>query len=117
MGPDFGAFIEAQCAVWPHAGRPADFKQPVVSDKPVLLLSGQYDPVTPPRYADHVAKTLLNSRHLVAKGQGHTPAGVGCMPRLLKEFIEKLQPKELDASCLEPLGDTPFFLDYQGPAP
>jgi len=117
MGAEFGAFIEAQCAVWPHGRRPADFKQPVVSDKPVLLLSGQYDPVTPPRYADQVASTLSNSRHLVAKGQGHTPMNVGCMPRLLKEFIETLQPKSLDASCLDALGDTPFFLDYQGPAP
>jgi len=88
-----------------------------VSDKPVLLLSGQYDPVTPPRYAEQVAKTLSNSRHLVAKGQGHTPMNVGCMPRLLKEFVETLQPKALDASCLDALGDTPFFLDYQGPGP
>ena len=117
MGPDFAAFIQAQCEVWPHGTRPADFKQPVVSDKPVLLLSGEYDPVTPPRYADQVARTLSNSRHLVARGQGHTPVGAGCMPRLLREFVEKLEPKALDAGCLDALGDTPFFLDYQGPAP
>jgi len=89
----------------------------VASDKPVLLLSGQYDPVTPARYAEQVARTLSNSRHLVAKGQGHTPMGVGCMPRLLQKFVEELQPKALDASCLDSLGDAPFFLDYQGPAP
>jgi len=117
MGGEFADYIGAQCSVWPHGTRPDDFKQPVVSDKPVLLLSGQYDPVTPPRYAEQVAKTLSNSRHLVAKGQGHTPMNVGCMPRLLKEFVETLQPKALDASCLDALGDTPFFLDYQGPGP
>jgi hypothetical protein len=39
------------------------------------------------------------------------------MPRLLREFIDQLQPKALDAGCLDALGDTPFFLDYQGPAP
>ena len=117
MGGDFVDFVRAQCAVWPHGTRPADFKQPVVSGAPVLLLSGERDPVTPPRYAEQVARTLSNSRHLVARGQGHTPMGEGCMPRLLAKFIDTLEPKALDASCLDALGDVPFFLDYQGPAP
>ena len=117
LGNQLASLFQAQCLAWPHGTRPADFKQPVVSDAPVLLLSGQYDPVTPPRYAEQTAKTLSNSRHLVAKGQGHTPMGVGCMPRLYREFVENLAPRELDAACLEVLGDTPFFLDAQGPAP
>jgi pimeloyl-ACP methyl ester carboxylesterase len=117
MGNALPELVGAQCAAWPHGTRPPDFKQPVVSDKPVLLLSGQYDPVTPPRYGEQVARTLANSRHLVAKGQGHTPGSVGCMPRLLKEFVESLNPKALDAGCLDALGDTPFFLDAQGPGP
>jgi pimeloyl-ACP methyl ester carboxylesterase len=117
MGSALPELVAAQCAVWPRGQRPEDFKRPVVSDKPVLLLSGQYDPVTPPRYADQVAHTLSNSRHLVARGQGHTPMNVGCLPRLVKEFVEKLEPKALDAACLDALGDTPFFLDFQGPPP
>lgn len=117
IGIEFVDYVRAQCAVWPRGERPADFKQPVVSDKPVLLLSGSYDPVTPPRYAEQVARTLSNSRHLVAKGQGHTPMAEGCMPKLIQQFVETLKPAELDASCLDALGDTPFFLDYQGPAP
>lgn len=117
LGAEMTGYLTAQCAVWPHGSRPADFKQPVVSAAPVLLLSGEYDPVTPPRYAEQVAKTLSNSRVLVAKGQGHTPMGVGCTPRLLAKFVDTLEPSALDAACLDSLGDTPFFLDYQGPAP
>ena len=117
MGAEFVEYTRAQCRVWPRGPVPPDFKTPVVSDKPVLLLSGEFDPVTPPRYAAHVAKTLGNSRNLVAKGQGHTPMGKGCMPKLLAEFVNKLNPKELDASCLDALGDTPFFLNFTGPAP
>jgi pimeloyl-ACP methyl ester carboxylesterase len=117
MGNELAGLFQVQCSAWPHGARPADFKQPVVSDTPALLLSGQFDPVTPPRYAEQVAKTLSNSRNLVAKGQGHTPMSMGCMPRLYREFVEKLAPKELDAACLDALGDTPFFLDAQGPAP
>jgi len=117
MGNALPELVAAQCAVWPRGTRPDDFKQPVVSDRPVLLLSGQYDPVTPPRYAEQVARTLSNSRHLVARGQGHTPVNAGCMPKLLREFVDSLNPKALDASCLDALGDTPFFLDQQGPGP
>jgi pimeloyl-ACP methyl ester carboxylesterase len=117
LGTDFVAFLQAQCAVWPHGTRPADFKQPVVSDKPVLLLAGERDPVTPPRYAAEVAKTLSNSRVLLARGQGHTPMAEGCTPRLLQRFVETLKPAALDATCLDALGDAPFFLDYQGAGP
>lgn len=117
LGNDFVAFLRAQCAVWPHGARPADFKQPVVSDKPVLLLAGERDPVTPPRYAAAVARTLSNSRVLIARGQGHTPMSEGCTPRLLQQFVDTLQPRDLDAACLEVLGDAPFFLDYQGAGP
>ncbi|MGQ0585959.1 MAG: alpha/beta hydrolase [Gammaproteobacteria bacterium] len=117
MGDEIPAYFRARCEVWPHNTRPADFKQPVVSAKPVLLLSGEHDPVTPPRYGEQVLKTLSNARHLVAKGQGHTPMNVGCLPRLYQQFVDKLDPRGLDASCLEALGDTPFFLDFQGPSP
>jgi pimeloyl-ACP methyl ester carboxylesterase len=117
MGNALPELVAAQCAVWPRGERPEGFHDPVVSDKPVLLLSGEHDPVTPPRYAEQAARTLSNSRHLVARGQGHTPMAVGCMPRLLKQFVDTLEPKSLDASCLDALGETPFFLDHQGPAP
>lgn len=117
MGNEVIGLLKAQCAQWPHGKVPADFNQPVVSDKPVLLLSGEYDPVTPPRYAEQVARTLSRSRQLLAKGQGHTPMSKGCMPRLLEKFIDTLDPAGLDASCLEVLGDTPFFLGTAGPSP
>ncbi len=44
----------AMCAVWPHGTRPADFHAPLKSDKPVFVLAGELDPVTPPRYGEQV---------------------------------------------------------------
>lgn len=107
----------AQCAVWPKAERPAGFKQPVVSDKPVLLLSGEWDPVTPPRFAEAAAKGLRNSRQLVARGRGHTVLWRGCLPKLAAKFVETLDPVNLDAGCLASFGLTPAFTSYLGPAP
>ncbi|AND70761.1 hypothetical protein ATSB10_33070 [Dyella thiooxydans] len=105
------------CSVWPHGTRPKDFHDPLKSDKPVLLMSGQYDPVTPPRYGDEVLKGLSDGRHLIAPGQGHNVINAGCMPKLVKRFVEDLQPKTLDASCLKRLQPTPMFIDFNGATP
>jgi pimeloyl-ACP methyl ester carboxylesterase len=109
--------FQAVCSIWPKGTRPADFHTPLKSDKPVLLLSGQYDPVTPPRYGDEVAKGLTNARHLVLKGQGHNVIAAGCTPKLVKKFIETLAPKTLDATCLDRLQPTPLFIDFNGATP
>ncbi|GAA0255500.1 alpha/beta hydrolase [Rhodanobacter caeni] len=109
--------LQAVCTVWPRGTRPADFHQPLRSATPALLLSGQYDPVTPPAYGEAVLKGLTNARHLVLKGQGHNVMGAGCAPRLLKKFIEDLQPKALDASCLDRLQAPPLFIDFNGSTP
>ena len=77
--------MQAQCAVWPQRRRArTDFHAPLTTDVPVLLLSGEFDPVTPPRYGDAGAEDACrNGRHLVLRGQGHNVIGVGCMPKLV----------------------------------
>ncbi len=109
--------LQTVCAVWPKGTRPADFHQPLSVDKPALLLSGEYDPVTPPHYGDEVAKSLPQSRHFVLRGQGHNVINAGCAPQLVKHFIEELNPKALDAKCLDRLQPTPMFIDFNGATP
>lgn len=106
-----------QCAVWPKGPVSKDFNTPLKTDLPVLLLSGEFDPVTPPRYGDQVQASLTNARHLVGTGQGHILLPRGCTPRLAAEFVDKLDPQGLDASCLDSLGATPFFINYNGAEP
>ncbi|MFN7519782.1 MAG: alpha/beta hydrolase [Lysobacteraceae bacterium] len=107
LGDEFVTFTRAQCAVWPRGQRPADFREPLTGDLPVLAISGEFDPVTPPRYGDRAIAGLPNARHLVLKGQGHTPIGVGCMPKLFAQFIESADAKGLDAACLDRLAPLP----------
>ena len=109
--------LKAICSVWPKGTRPADFHQPLKTDKPILLLAGQYDPVTPPRYAEEVARGLPNARVLVLKGQAHSVMSAGCAPKLIKKFVEELDPKALDATCLDLLQPTPIFIDFNGATP
>ena len=114
LGTEFVDYTLAQCAVWPRGTMPADFHDAVQSDLPVLLLSGELDPVTPPRYADEVQRTLPNSRHFVFRGQGHSVLGVGCGPRLVAEFIAAADAKALDGSCLDQLQYSPPFAGSYG---
>jgi pimeloyl-ACP methyl ester carboxylesterase len=114
MGNTFAEFIQAQCAVWPKGKRDPNFRKPLTGDVPVLAISGEYDPVTPPRYGAEVVKTLPKGRHLVLPGQGHSVLTTGCMPKLFAQFVETADAKTLDASCLQRLKPTPPFAGNYG---
>jgi pimeloyl-ACP methyl ester carboxylesterase len=114
LGSGFVATIRAACEVWPRGRMPADFHAPIASDRPALLLSGELDPVTPPRYGEQVLRGLPNGRHLVARGQGHNVMMAGCMPRLIAEFMDSADARMLDTSCLERLIETPPFSGAYG---
>ena len=106
-----------QCGAWPRGEVPAGFHDPVESDVPALLLSGEFDPVTPPEYADAVKAHLPNSLHLVARGQGHSVTGTGCLGRLVAEFIEAGSVSGLDAACADRIQAAPWFMSLTGPQP
>ena len=117
LGNDLLESVQSACRSWPHGKRPADFHEPLHSALPVLLLAGENDPVTPPRYAQAIARTLTHARVLTLRGQGHGLVGVGCVPRLLEEFVRQADPAALDVHCLQQLGPTPAFLDANGAGP
>ncbi len=58
FGNEVASAFFAACPVWPHRPAPATDAVPLRSDVPALLLSGELDPVTPPRYAEQVLKGL-----------------------------------------------------------
>jgi pimeloyl-ACP methyl ester carboxylesterase len=105
------------CQVWPRGDIPPDFKEPVRSDAPVLLLSGEYDPVTPPYKGEQAAQTLPNSLHLVIPGQGHNVIFRGCVPNLVTALIESGSTAGLNTACVQGIQPLPFFVSFSGPAP
>jgi pimeloyl-ACP methyl ester carboxylesterase len=117
LGEAFVRVVREQCSIWPRGARPADFHAPLRSDKPVLILSGEFDPVTPPRYGAAILAGLPNARQLVAAGQGHSVMGRGCLPKLVARFVDELDAKGLDAGCLADFGPTPAFIDFNGASP
>jgi pimeloyl-ACP methyl ester carboxylesterase len=106
--------LQAQCAHWPKGTRPADFRAPLTGTLPVLILSGEFDPVTPPKYGDEVLRTLPNGRHLIVRGQGHNVLPVGCVPKLFARFVETADAKSLDVHCLDKVPYAAPFTGFYG---
>jgi len=105
------------CKVWPRGEIPSDFKEPVQSNAPVLMISGEDDPVTPPSNAGIAAKTLTNSLSLIAPGQGHNVIYRGCLPLIADKFINTATVQGLQTGCLQALVPMPFFVNFSGPVP
>jgi pimeloyl-ACP methyl ester carboxylesterase len=109
--------LQTICSVWPAGVLDDDFKTPVATNVPFMVLSGSVDPITPPRYAIKAAVDLEKAWLLTVENQGHGQAPVGCMPRLISEFISTATLEGVDTSCIDQSFTMPFFLDFAGPAP
>jgi pimeloyl-ACP methyl ester carboxylesterase len=110
------AFLEI-CKLWPRGPVDADLHNPLRSEIPTLLLSGEADPVTPPADAQRAARGLKHHRNLILSGEGHGQVATGCVPKLIAEFLDSAAPEHLDAACLERHASAPFFVNTTGPAP
>lgn len=108
--------VRQVCAFWPRGELPGDYFEPVHSSAPVLLLSGELDPVTPPRWADRAARTLPNSRHIQVPGGHHIVSHLGCVDELILRFLDTADPAPLDTGCVKRIDAFPPFVDGAGPA-
>jgi pimeloyl-ACP methyl ester carboxylesterase len=92
------------CAEWPRARVGADHLRPVRSNAPVLLISGELDPVTPPSLADEAARTLPNAKHLIIPSSGHIFDGMTgidtCLNPLILSFLEAADASAVSGSCM-----------------
>ena len=105
------------CALWPRATIAKDYSDSVRSDVPVLILTGELDPVTPPSNGDAVAKTLKNSLHIVVPHGAHGLGGlenIDCILRLTAEFVERGSTQGIDTSCVKTIRRKGFALKLPG---
>jgi hypothetical protein len=103
--------------MWPKGEVEPSYYQPVVSDVPALVLSGDLDPVTPPTWGDAVVKSLSRSRHITVPATGHGVIGTACGVKLIQDFIDSASPESLDVSCVRSVRRPPFFVTPAGPDP
>jgi pimeloyl-ACP methyl ester carboxylesterase len=81
---------------------PDEASAPADEAVPVLLLSGEFDPITPPVYGDRVAETLPNAVHVVFGGVSHGAllGGGRCPVEIALAFLNDPE-SEPDTSCAQ----------------
>ncbi len=101
------------CALWPRAAIPAHYSEPTKSSAPVLILTGEWDPVTPPANGDAAARHLSNSLHIIVPHGAHGLGGldgIECLGRLIAEFVKHGTVKGLDTACVKGIRRKGFAL-------
>lgn len=83
--------------------------QPVHSDRPILILSGTNDPITPPSYATIGAATLSNSFIVTYPRGGHAPSFSSlCLATAVATFLNTPEQRP-DTSCIAQEAPRPFL--------
>jgi hypothetical protein len=102
------------CAAWPRGAADADDLAPLHGSAPVLVISGDADPVAPPRWAEATLRALPGSAHLVLRNTGHLPSLPPCAARAAAELIVRGTAAGLPLDCG---AAPPSFARPAAPAP
>jgi pimeloyl-ACP methyl ester carboxylesterase len=99
------------CQIWPISYANPSLQKPVTSDIPTLFLAGEYDPVTPPKWAKKAANRFKYGYFFVFPGIGHGSVNSDhCAPMIVLEFLQnpKIKPEH---ECLFELIGPEFILN------
>ena len=91
------------CANWARGNIPADFLQFIHSNIPVLIFSGEYDPVTAVSMAKEIAQYLSNSQLIIIPEMSHMFEGLSneeCFDNMAAEFINNSGKVKVKSDCI-----------------
>jgi len=113
LGRGYVELVRRSCAKWPAATLERGYRDPIALEHPTLVLSGELDPVTPPRWGEHVIGNLRAGRHIVVPGSGHGTMTVPCVTNMIQTFLDGSDTLEI--GCLGDSTRPAFFIDRAGP--
>ncbi len=111
----FVSSFQQYCDCFQGMAKTSSYFDSVTSEVPALVLSGELDPVTPPRWGEIASKNLTNSRHVVVPEMGHGVAVNGCVSNMIVEHIENASPAGIETECVKGIERFPVFLTNTGP--
>jgi len=106
--------INLICSQWPTGAPDMEVHQPLESDVPALLLSGEMDPVTPPRNGERALRQFSNGTHLQAEGLGHFVFSNHCFNKVVAEFVDTLEVPDKAEKCTAHDWSSSFFTSMVG---
>jgi hypothetical protein len=111
VGPERVERHITACKDWPKGNIDASYLEPVKSDLPVLMISGEVDGSSPTWFGESAIKFLPNGRQLKIRYLGHQFEGK-CLSDIFTSFIKDGSAKNLDASCTEKIRRPPFATQF-----
>ncbi|MCS6210263.1 alpha/beta hydrolase [Shewanella baltica] len=117
MGKTMLEGLEATCEVWKVPAVDDSFSEPISSDIPTLLLSGEIDPATPPSWGELAMEKLTNAKHFVAPYATHGVAYQTCANNLIADLVRSGSVKDLDGECLKKDVRRSFYLNASSVEP
>jgi pimeloyl-ACP methyl ester carboxylesterase len=93
--------ILSLCDTWAVTRSDDSIREATFSDIPTLILNGEYDPVTPPNWAEIAAETLSNSYLFIIPAGGHGVINMSeCTVSIAAQFLNDPMT-EPDGSCID----------------
>lgn len=96
------------CGLWQKGDVPASFHDAKKLDVPVLMISGDFDPVTPPFVGASALVQYAQGKQVVVHNGTHS--SYECTERLMAEFLDRGTWQGLDTSCVDQVQRLPFFV-------
>ncbi len=88
------------CAHIPAGAAPADDGAPVMTDTPVLWVTGDGDPQDPPANLAAVPGQEPNAAIVVMPVANHTVGHLGCLPSIIGKFLDTGTAQGIDTTCV-----------------
>jgi pimeloyl-ACP methyl ester carboxylesterase len=99
------------CPSWPVVGTAATTPPTAGREVPMLMLSGELDPITPPDWAKRAAQSLPRATQIRFRGVGHgVLAAHDCAGLIVGRFLDNPARPPLD-NCLLAVGPPAFRTD------
>ena len=86
-GINEGAATPEECRAWNVAPAAAVENTPVLSDVPVLVFAGEFDPDTPPAWGRRLLETMPNARYVELRGRSHGAGFSVCGGEIAQAFL------------------------------
>ena len=115
---DYFKQLQRAAELLPKVQMPADYRTPLKSDIPTLLISGFLDPATPPDGAEDVARPLPNAMHVIVRQGSHSYGGLSpCLDHIMADFLTRDSINGIDLSCVNLVHRPPFALKPDAKTP
>jgi pimeloyl-ACP methyl ester carboxylesterase len=95
------------CQEWPKGEIAPSYIEPVKSDVPVLMISGEVDGSSPTWFGESAVKFLSNGRQIKIRYLGHQIEGA-CVSDIFKSFVTSGSSKAVNSACAEGIRRPPF---------